>query len=90
MTVHIRLIMMMVLELCHIKYMVLKSTMFLHLNIHKYTWISPYGKTNNQIDHIFIDRRWHSSVRDVQSFRGADCDIDLYLVVAKFREIGSK
>jgi len=57
-----------------------------HLNTHKYTWTSPDGKTHNQIDHILIDRRWNSSVRDVQSFRGADCDIDLYLVVAKFRE----
>ena len=33
-----------------------------------------------------IDRRWHSSIIDVQSFRGADCDTDHYLVVAKVRE----
>jgi hypothetical protein len=33
-----------------------------------------------------IDRRWHSSILDVRSFRGADCDIDHYLVVAKVRE----
>jgi hypothetical protein len=33
-----------------------------------------------------IDRRWHSSIPDVQSFRGADCDTDHYLVVAKVRE----
>ena len=33
-----------------------------------------------------IDRRWHSIIIDVRSFRGADCDTDHYLVVAKFRE----
>jgi hypothetical protein len=27
-----------------------KSMMFLHLNIHKYTLMSPDGKTHNQID----------------------------------------
>jgi hypothetical protein len=60
--------------------------MFLHQNIHKYTWTSPDGKKHNQIDHIWIDRRRQSSILDVQSFRGAYCDTDHYLVVAKVRE----
>jgi len=61
--------------------------MFPHQNIHKYTWTSHDGKTHNQIDHVVIDKRWHSSVLDVQSFRGADCDTDHYQVIAKVREI---
>jgi hypothetical protein len=60
--------------------------MFLHQNIHQYTWTTPDGKTHNQIDHILIDRRWHLSVLDIRSFRAADRDTDQYLVVAKVRE----
>jgi hypothetical protein len=63
-----------------------KSTMFPYRNIHKYTWTSPDGKTHNQIDHILVDRRSHSNILDVRSYRAADCDTDHYLEVAKFTE----
>jgi hypothetical protein len=68
------------------KNLVVKRTMFQHRNIRKYTWTSPDEQNLNQIDHILIDRRWHSNIPDVRSFRGADCDTDHYLVVAKVRE----
>jgi hypothetical protein len=68
------------------KNFVVKCTMFPHCRIHKYTWTSPEGNTHNQIDHILIDRRWHSNVLVIQSVRGADCDTDNYLVVAEVRE----
>jgi hypothetical protein len=48
--------------------------------------MSPDGKTHKQTDHILVDRRRHSNVLDVRSFRAADCDSDLYLMVAKVRE----
>jgi hypothetical protein len=35
---------------------------------------------------MFIDRRWHSSILDVHSFRGTDCDTDYYLVIAQVWE----
>jgi hypothetical protein len=41
---------------------------------------------HSQIDNILIDRRRHSRLLEVRSFRGADCNIGHYLVVAKVRE----
>ena len=49
------------------KNLVVKSTMFPHRNILRYTWTSPDGKTHNQIDHILIDRRRHSSIIDYEA-----------------------
>jgi hypothetical protein len=63
-----------------------KSTMFPRHNIHKYTWTSPDGKTQNRIYHILVDRRRHSNILDVRSYRAADCDTEHYLVVAKVRK----
>jgi hypothetical protein len=68
------------------KNLVVKSTMFPCHRIHKYTWMSPEGNTHNQIVHVLRDRRWHSSILDVRSFRGADCDTDHCLIVAKVGE----
>ena len=36
-------------------------------------------------DHILLERRWHSSILDVLSFRGAASDTNRYLV---FAEVG--
>jgi len=33
--------------------MLFKRIMFLHQNIHKYTWTSSDGKIHNQIDHKY-------------------------------------
>ena len=48
------------------KNLVVKSMMFLHWNIHKYTWTSSDGNNDNQID-ILIERRWHSNIIDLGS-----------------------
>ena len=56
------------------KYLIVKSIMFLHRNIYKYTWTSHDVNTHNQIDHILMERRWYSYKFDVRSSRGTDYD----------------
>ena len=60
--------------------------MFPHRNIRKYVWTSPDGRTHNQIHNTLTDRKRHSSIVDVRSFRGANYDIDHCLVVPRVRE----
>jgi hypothetical protein len=50
------------------KNLIFQSAVFSHRKIHKFTWKSN-GKTHNQINHILMDTRRHSSILDVRSFR---------------------
>jgi uncharacterized protein YjiK len=47
------------------KYLIVKSIFFSHSNTHTCPWTSPNGKIKNQIDHVLIDKRWHSIMRAV-------------------------
>jgi hypothetical protein len=59
--------------------------MFPHRPIHTFGPLLM-GRLNNQIDHNLVERKWHSSILHVRSFRRADCDTDHYPVVAKVRK----
>ena len=59
---------------------------FKHKNIHKQAWIFPDRQICNQINHVLIDKRRHTDVLDIRSYRGADCNSDHCLVMAKIRE----
>ncbi|XP_070137980.1 uncharacterized protein [Drosophila bipectinata] len=63
--------------------MVVRSTGFRHLDIHKASWLSRL--TRYQIDHVVIDARHASNILDVRSCRGPNIDSDHYLVAAKIR-----
>ena len=46
------------------------GTIFTHKNIHKVTWRSPDGDTMNQTDHISIQEKHSSNLKDVRCKRG--------------------
>jgi hypothetical protein len=67
------------------KSMIVASTCFPRMEIHKITWTSPDGNASNQIDQASAETRRASNILDVRSYRGANCDSDHYLVRIKYR-----
>ena len=65
--------------------LVIEGTVFPHKPIHKATWISPDHTTENQIDHICINRKFRHSLLDVRVKRGADAGTDHHLLAAKLQ-----
>jgi hypothetical protein len=43
------------------KCLILNTAIFPHCNIHTYSSTSIHWKTGNQTDHVFVDKRQHSS-----------------------------
>ena len=64
--------------------MVIANTLFQHKR-QLYTWTSPDGQYQNQIDYILCSQRWRSSIQSAKTIPGADCGSDNELLIAKFR-----
>ena len=65
--------------------MVIANTLFQQHNVRLYTWTSPDGQQQNQIDNTLGSQRWRSSIQSARTRLGADCGSDHELLIAKFR-----
>jgi endonuclease/exonuclease/phosphatase family metal-dependent hydrolase len=65
--------------------MIIGGPIFTHKNIHKVTWRSPDRDTMNQIDHILIQKKHFSNLKDIRSKRGVNVDSDHYLLMAEIQ-----
>ena len=73
------------IEFCQENTLVIENTLF---QLHKrrlYTWTSPDGQYQNQIDYILCSQRWRNSIQSAKTRLGADCGSDYKLLIAKFR-----
>ena len=70
---------------CGFNHLVIGGTIFPHKTVHKASWVSPDGKTENQIDHFTISKKFRRSLQYVRVKRGADIGSDHHLLVGKVK-----
>ena len=72
-------------EFCQKNTLVIGNTFFQQHKRRLYTWTSPDGQHQNQINYILCSQRWRSSIQSAKTRPEADCGSDHELVIAKFR-----
>ena len=73
------------IEFCQENALVIANTLFQQHKRRLYTWTSPDGQHQNQIDYILCSQRWRSSIQSRKTTRGADCGSDHEILITKFR-----
>ena len=61
------------IEFCQETALVIAKTLFQQYKRRPYTWTSPDGQHQNQIDYIPCSQRWRSSIQSAKTRLGADC-----------------
>lgn len=72
-------------NLCATTNQVIGGSIFQHKRKHKATWVSPDLRTENQIDHVCIGKRYRRSLEDVRVQRGADVASDHHLLSTRIK-----
>ena len=74
------------IEFCQENALVIANTLFQQHKRRLYTWTSPDGQHQNQIDYVLCSQRWRSSIQSAKTRLGADCGSDCELLIAKYRQ----
>ena len=69
------------IEFCQENAQVIANTLFQQRKRRLYTWTSPDGQQQNQIDYIPCSQRWRSSKQSAKTRLGADCGSDHELLL---------
>ena len=72
-------------EFCQENALVMANTLFQQYKRWLYTWTSPDGQHQNQIDYILCSQRWRRSIQLAKTRLGSDCGSDHELLIVKFR-----
>ena len=70
---------------CQDNTLVIANTFFQQHKRILYTWASPDGQYQNQIDYILCSWRWRRSIQSAKAKSRTDCGSDHELLIAKFR-----
>ena len=72
-------------EFCQENALIIANTLFQQHKRRLYTWTSPDGQHQSQIDYILCSQRWRSCIQSAKTRPGADCGSDHEILIAKFR-----
>ena len=75
----------MLIEFCQENTLIIANTLFQQHKRRVYTWTSPDGQHQNQIDYILCSQRWRSSIQSGKTRPSTDCGSDHELLIARFR-----
>ena len=64
------------IEFCQENALVIANTLFQQHKRRLYTWTSPDGQHQNQINFILCSQRWRSSIESTKTRPGTDCGSD--------------
>ena len=73
------------IEFCQKNALVIANTLFQQHKRTLYTWTSPNGQYQNQIDYILCSLSWRSFIQSAKIRLGGDCGKEHKLLIAKFR-----